>query len=93
MPDNTVKVDRSTPWGNPFITGSSGTQAECADLFLKLMTGYICLSDPNVPAATQEIYLRRARENLHQLRGRNLACWCRPGTPCHADILMALANQ
>jgi hypothetical protein len=27
-----------------------------------------------------------------ELRGHNLACWCRPGTPCHADVLIELAN-
>ena len=29
---------------------------------------------------------------LPALRGKNLACWCRPGTPCHADVLLELAN-
>ncbi|MBY2911399.1 DUF4326 domain-containing protein [Rhizobium leguminosarum] len=26
------------------------------------------------------------------LRGFNLACWCKPGEPCHADILLEVAN-
>jgi hypothetical protein len=26
------------------------------------------------------------------LGGRNLACWCRIGEPCHADVLLELAN-
>ncbi len=30
--------------------------------------------------------------NLLTLRGKNLACWCRPGMPCHADVLLELAN-
>ena len=29
----------------------------------------------------------------HELGGHNLACWCRPGTPCHADVLIELANR
>lgn len=29
---------------------------------------------------------------LKPLRGKDLACWCRPGEPCHADILLELAN-
>lgn len=29
---------------------------------------------------------------LDELRGRNMACWCKPGEPCHADILLELAN-
>lgn len=26
-----------------------------------------------------------------ELAGKNLACWCK-GTPCHADVLLELAN-
>lgn len=26
------------------------------------------------------------------LRGKNLACWCRLDQPCHADVLLELAN-
>lgn len=26
------------------------------------------------------------------LSGRNLACWCPLGQPCHADVLLRLAN-
>lgn len=31
--------------------------------------------------------------DLEELRGRDLMCWCKPGTPCHADILLELANS
>lgn len=31
--------------------------------------------------------------NLHTLRGHDLACWCKAGTPCHADVLLEIANQ
>jgi hypothetical protein len=27
-----------------------------------------------------------------ELRGKDLACWCKPGEPCHADVLLELAN-
>jgi hypothetical protein len=33
------------------------------------------------------------RANLHELRGKNLACWCPLGQPCHADVLLELANR
>lgn len=29
---------------------------------------------------------------IHTLKGKTLACWCAP-LPCHADILMELANR
>lgn len=28
-----------------------------------------------------------------KLRGKNLACFCKIGEPCHADVLLELANQ
>ncbi|MDE2442008.1 MAG: DUF4326 domain-containing protein [Betaproteobacteria bacterium] len=31
-------------------------------------------------------------EIIAELRGKNLACWCKVGTPCHADVLIELAN-
>lgn len=29
---------------------------------------------------------------LHQLRGKDLVCWCAPEA-CHADVLLKLANS
>lgn len=28
-----------------------------------------------------------------ELAGHDLACWCRPDQPCHADVLLELANS
>lgn len=28
-----------------------------------------------------------------ELRGKNLACWCPLDQPCHADVLLELANR
>ena len=28
-----------------------------------------------------------------ELRGKNLACWCRLDQNCHADVLLELANK
>lgn len=32
------------------------------------------------------------RESITALAGRDLACWCPLGVPCHADVLLELAN-
>lgn len=32
------------------------------------------------------------REDVAALAGRDLMCWCPPGLPCHADVLLELAN-
>jgi len=30
---------------------------------------------------------------MSELRGRDLACWCPLDQPCHADVLLELAND
>jgi hypothetical protein len=32
-------------------------------------------------------------EALDTLRGKDLACWCPLDQPCHADVLLELANR
>ncbi len=91
IPPNTVKVDRSTKFGNPFVVGRDGTRAECVDLYVKLLAGFVCLT--NGPSVEEQKAARRhVLENLECLRGKNLACWCN-GSPCHADVLLELANK
>jgi len=42
-----------------------------------------------MPNADRAFYLDKVKE----LRGKNLACWCKPGAACHADVLLELANE
>jgi hypothetical protein len=37
--------------------------------------------------------LRSAQYDIAPLRGKNLACWCALDQPCHADVLLELANS
>jgi hypothetical protein len=37
--------------------------------------------------------IKAGRLNIRELRGHNLACWCPLDAPCHADILLEIANQ
>jgi hypothetical protein len=74
MPPNTVKVDRSTPWGNPFIVGKHGTRARCVELYARLMGGYLCLLYNCAEQKTARDYVAKHRR---ELAGKNLACRCR----------------
>jgi hypothetical protein len=91
IPENTICVDDSTPWGNPFIAREHGTHGGCVRLHSILMSGYIVDSVDNVH--TQRASLAYVDRHITTLTGKNLACWCRAGTPCHADFLLELANQ
>lgn len=98
MPPNTVKVSRPSIWGNPFTVvdcreaGYRGTDAELSAHCVNAFRGWLAGSDrdwmgPQSEAAREAILAR-----LPELRGKNLACWCPYGCPCHADVLLEIAN-
>lgn len=100
MPGNTVKVDRSSKWGNPFkvgdrVTGIPGlcrgagmeyeltTAAEAVHCYQCWLAGEVALYGQRPPTRGWII---------EELRGKNLACWCKAGEACHADVLLEMAN-
>lgn len=99
MPPNAVKVDRSTGFGNPFTpdgcreAGYRGTDAEisarCVEAF-RVWLGPHWRDNWDGPES--EVARARLLARIPELRGKNLACWCKPGEPCHADVLLDLAN-
>ena len=91
IPDNTVVVSRTSKWGNPFIVGTTGTQAECVNLYTLMLGGYFAVGrGPTIPE--QRLAFSYVSNNIRKIRGKNLACWCRPGSACHGDVLLKLAN-
>lgn len=95
-----VCVDRSSSWGNPFkpgrgvhMTYNDGTKdrlcitpairsnAEAVIWFRAMWAAM----DANSPKFVDNWF--------KPLRGKNLACWCNPGNPCHADVLLEIANR
>lgn len=84
MPPNTVKVDRSTIWGNPFVAADYPTAEQAVARFRASLT--------MKPLPHPESYMGIILARLPELRGKNLACWCKPGCACHADVLLELAN-
>ncbi len=96
MPPNTRKVDRSTVFGNPFDSVKYGID-DAVRMHHEWLTG--AMTDEQIEArypclVAKHLIARRRRvlASLHQLRGMNLACWCSPSQPCHADLLLELAN-
>ena len=85
MPANTVKVDRTTRWGNPFTIAECGSAAIAVAQHGRWMRGEIGAPGGLEPPSRDA--LRSA------LAGRNLACWCGLNGPCHADLLLMLANR
>lgn len=92
LPANTVVVSRPTKWGNPFIVVKHGTRERCVELFRLLCAGYQCISLGGDVCDAQKSFIAHAKANLQALRGKNLACWCPLNKPCHADVLLEMAN-
>ena len=90
MPENTVYVGRPTRWGNPFTAGKDGTPAECVEKFAKQLIPY---QSHQTGTIKDFLIFEMNLQDLEELRGKDLACWCRPGEPCHADVLLKLANE
>jgi uncharacterized protein DUF4326 len=97
MPANTRKVDRTTVFGNPFDSGThdTGDAVRNHRLWLTgiLTDEHLLAQYPDIVAKHLIARRRRVLESLAQLRGMNLACWCPPARPCHADLLLKLANE
>ncbi|AZS07327.1 hypothetical protein PP505_gp57 [Gordonia phage Dorito] len=103
MPEGAVYVGRPTWLGNPFAVGevydrviySSKTMGgamdmrvrdreHAVDLYRQWLDGLVHHVDGGDPPT-----LRQIRQHLH---GRDLVCWCPLDAPCHADVLLELAN-
>lgn len=91
LPENTVKVDRTTKWGNPFIPGKSAPVGPLKGILVADKRHAYVLYRSFAPLNPGLIAAARA-----ELAGKNLACWCDKDDPyedaCHAAVLLELAN-
>lgn len=106
-PPGAIVVARPTKWGNPAVVGqpitfwhrvtdlvSGRIDSERTTIRVTSRTHAVAifralLTDPwahmdawGLPTGWQD-----------QLRGHDLACWCPLDQPCHADVLLEIANQ
>ncbi len=77
-PSDVVVVARPSRWGNPFRIGIDGDRTRCVSLYRD---------------ALARCELRFTVDDVRrELAGRDLACWCPLDGPCHADVLLEVAN-
>lgn len=99
MPENTVYVGRGTRWGNPYslvneegfplIEAARGDWEPCRGGWVEARKRIV------------QLYRERCIDGLELtfLRGKDLACWCPlvdefgAPYPCHADVLLDMANK
>ena len=84
LPPHTKAVDRRSKWGNPYVAGRDGADAEA---LVRMFACHLLSSD-------------HLLNQLHDLTGWNLGCWDLEwdGTgelplTCHAPLLLRLANS
>ena len=99
-PPGTIVVARPFKYGNPFTVagcraaGYVGTDAEIANRCVDAFEAWL---GPHWRENwdCEESERRRAwmLAHLPDLRRHDLACWCPLTAPCHADVLLRLANK
>lgn len=95
MPANTVYVGRPTRWGNPFEVGCDVTREQALQRYVIHLQSYFGWVQREVAKAFHPwpVESTELRDWLKPLVGKDLACWCPLDQPCHADVLLKLANQ
>lgn len=95
-PEGGVVVSRPSKWGNPFSVSNTKYKP-----FNATITRYHChgvFPEPGIAVELFRFWIQNVPEglavleSLHELRGKQLGCWCALDKPCHADILAELAN-
>jgi Domain of unknown function (DUF4326) len=96
-PAGAVVVSRPTKWGNPIaikpmpmLAGyrGNGRRIEEANRRFQVVEMFrgLLLKGEAEPYATM---LR----DIGELRGKDLACWCKLTEKCHGDVLLEVANR
>lgn len=107
MPENAVSVTRPGKWGNPFVIGSYYMRGDHFGRAAgSLVMSYTCTSkehadtrysliENNAQAVEWFRWYKTSfpDKDIKKLRGKDLACWCPLDQPCHADVLLEIANS
>lgn len=98
MPEMAVYVGRhDNPtygrWGNPFLV--SDVARSFPSLTMEQCRGFVVnqFRDLLGSAMLRERYGYPSDDEIRaELAGKDLLCWCRLDEPCHADLLLKIAN-
>jgi len=104
--DRVVYVGRPSKWGNPLRPANCYSFGRIIPLYRNWLNGEQCwipgrCTDLSIGVSTEGIAKPPPTigQILAELRGKHLACYCplldEDGNryPCHADVLLKLANQ
>ena len=101
LPENTVCVDRKSEFGNPFRIEKTTFVTTGAVEWWVETSCYAWRCETKEEATNRAVMLFRhmvthtdgyVERVKAELRGKSLACWCKPDSHCHADVLLEIAN-
>lgn len=99
MPEGAVYVGRPSKWGNPYrwteyarvpLDLDDGAVIPPARRRSWAVNDFRAAMDPEFGFRVGQY--PTAEEIRTELRGRDLVCWCPLDQPCHADVLLEIAN-
>lgn len=86
-----VIVDRTSRWGNPYKIGQDGAVVG------EVRMNYRLTASAAVWAFEHALCWGRLSFSVNDVRrelaGKDLVCWCALDQPCHAAVLLGIANQ
>lgn len=95
LPPNTVNVARPGKFGNPFNwTDCDPSLSDAERKRLAALDYENWLTKPKWSEYIPESNRQWILDNLHLINDADfVACWCKLDEPCHADVLIRLANK
>lgn len=100
LPEGTIYVGRPTVRGNPWIVENEGRGGWKVYGPGVPSGGSRCGNEEGARLVAVNLFREwastehaRRKLQLQEIRGKNLACYCRAHDPCHADVLIELANE
>lgn len=87
-PEEVVYIGRAMPrqglkasiWANPYRIGKHGSREEVIAMYRVALEERLETDD-------------HLADDLAELSGHILACWCKPDYACHGDVLAEIADQ
>jgi len=94
-PENTKYVGRPTKWGNPFRVEELGAKEAVKRYRECVLNNTMCYAyiSEEIEANKQFYRFKWISENLQELSGMDLSCFCSLDYPCHADALIELIEK
>lgn len=103
-PEGAVYVGRPTKWGNPFKVGARVHRSNPLAVHIDIPGGW---DAPPFPLTSVTVNAGLAVDayfdwllndppawlSTRELAGKDLVCWCPLDQPCHADVLLEIAND